>query len=192
MYFDLLNKWAQQYPSTYAKLRFFAYDKFYIQIEDFSDSAGKDVLTALIPGWEALINSTSAQTATPPAKPAQTTTQQQTTTSGNIDSLLLGRWTYTSYNSGFTYSYWHWVFNDDGTFNFFLVSTAEYSYKGNFSASGGKITFTNVVFTNDNLKKNEPNSWVGYTIERDSGGKDKLMISNDGDSFTGSPSLSRE
>jgi hypothetical protein len=46
-------------------------------------------------------------------------------------------------------------------------------------------------FTNDNLKTNEPDSYVNYVIEPDSKGNEQLKISNTGDYFMGSPSWTR-
>ena len=110
---------------------------------------------------------------------------------GKIDTKLVGNWTYTSSVS----TIWTWIFVKDGTFHFHLTSSAEYSYKGKYSVSDGKIYFTNVVFTNAAstpvYKKDEPDSWVDYVIERDTHG-DLLKIDNTGKSFTGSPWLRRQ
>jgi len=54
-YADYFNGLRTQYPSIYAKYRAFAFEKFYFQIEDYNNSAGKNVLTALVPNWENLV-----------------------------------------------------------------------------------------------------------------------------------------
>jgi len=54
-YTDYVNGLKAQYPDTYAKYGYFSYEKFYFQIEDVNSSAGKDVLTALVPNWNSLI-----------------------------------------------------------------------------------------------------------------------------------------
>jgi hypothetical protein len=114
------------------------------------------------------------------------------TPTGNIDLKLVGHWTTTRYNTNpISYNYYHWYINKDGTFNYFMVTTAEYSYKGNYSVSNGKIYFTNVLFTNSDLKINKPDSYVNYVIEPDSKGNERLKISNTGGCFMGSPSWSK-
>jgi hypothetical protein len=105
---------------------------------------------------------------------------------GKIDTKLVGRWTRSS--GGASPSTFYWLINNDGTFHYYLVSSAEYSYRGKYSASNGRIDFTNVVFTNAGMTpihvSNEPDSWVSYEIVRDDWG-DQLRISNNEGSFTG-------
>ncbi len=103
---------------------------------------------------------------------------------------LIGHWTKGSFDSLGNYKYYHLYINKDGTFNYFMVTTAEYSYKGNYSASNGKIYFKNVVFTNGEYKENKEDSWVTYVLEPDSEGNELLKITN-GNSFMGSPWWSR-
>jgi len=107
---------------------------------------------------------------------------------GKIDTKLVGHWERTDYVPVTNPKYWHWLINKDGTFHYYLVSSAEYSYKGKYSVANGKINFTNVVFTNAGITpvhvSNEPNSWVSYEIVRDEFG-DQLRISDNEGSFTG-------
>ena len=110
----------------------------------------------------------------------------------NIDETQkwVGRWysnvlTYSGYGTP-KWNYYHLFLNEDGTFTYFLISTAEYSYKGKYSVSNGKIYFKNVVFTNDDYKRTEPDSYVDYVFAKDSAGKEQLRFSNTENSFTGS------
>ena len=105
----------------------------------------------------------------------------------NSAGKLVDHWTRTIGSN-----FYHWFINKDGTFHYFKVSAAEYSYKGNYTASDGKIYFTKVVFTSgsidggDDYVNNEPDSWVEYEFALDSDGKEQLRITNSGGSFTGS------
>jgi len=106
---------------------------------------------------------------------------------------LAGHWEHSSIDVvGGGWDYYHWFLYADGTFNYNLVTTAEYSYKGNYSVSGGKIYFTNIVFTNDGESWDKPDSWVDYTFDVNEKGKDTLIISNtSGENWMGSPSWTR-
>jgi len=101
---------------------------------------------------------------------------------------LVGHWYDNSYNvMGGYWEYWHWYINKDGTFHYLLITTAEYSYKGKWSASKGKIYFKDVVFTNDDYKANRTDSYVDYVFAKDSKGVEQLRISNTGGCWMGSP-----
>ena len=108
-----------------------------------------------------------------------------------IDPKVVGQWNRNVVSGNGTMRYWYWWLNTDGTFSYFLMTSAEYSYKGKYSTSEGKIYFTNVVFTNDDHKNNEPDSYVDYVILHDEWG-DQLRIDNTGSSFTGSTWWRRE
>ncbi|MDR2232227.1 MAG: hypothetical protein LBE56_03770 [Tannerella sp.] len=106
---------------------------------------------------------------------------------GETDSKLIGTWERSAPDPQNYWHYYIWNINKDGTFYWLMSTTAEYSYKGNYSVSDGKIYFTNVVFTNDDLVRNERDSYVDYKFGTDSEGKERLEISNTGDSWMGSP-----
>jgi len=118
-------------------------------------------------------------------------TQPHTTNppSGNTGPKITGHWQNNSIDVVWGgWDYYHWYLNEDGTFNYFLITTAEYSYKGNYSVSNGKIYFTNVVFTNADESWDKPDSWVDYEIVLNSQGNEELRISNtSGENWMGSP-----
>ena len=103
------------------------------------------------------------------------------------EQKLVGQWICHSYSGG-SWEYWVWFINKNGTFLYFLAEGKEYSYKGNYSVSDGKIYFTNIVFTNDNYVANKPDQWVGYKLATTSEGKEQLQLnaSISGGCFTGS------
>ena len=108
--------------------------------------------------------------------------------STSANSKLVGDWQrdVPDVLGNMKWKYYHFLFNKDGTFHYFLVSSSEYSYKGKYSVSNGKIYFSNVVFRNGDYKTNEPNSWVEYVIAPTSKGNEQLKLQNSGESFTGS------
>jgi len=114
--------------------------------------------------------------------------------SGTNEQKLVGHWRDNVYNVYYDdWEYWHLYFNKDGTFVWFLVTITEYSYKGNYSVSDGKIYFTNLVFTNDDYKTNKPDTWVAYIFATDSQGKEQLRFdSSESGCFTGSSWWYRE
>ena len=120
--------------------------------------------------------------------------QPASPSNGSIDTKLVGHWTHTVYyyNPSYYSRQWYLYLNEDGTFLCFMITTAEYSYKGNYSVADGKLYFTNVVFTNDKMTKDQSDSWVDYTFGSDSNGKERLEVTNSGNSFTGSSWWSRE
>jgi len=117
----------------------------------------------------------------PEPKPEPTPEPTPQPPSGSIDQNLVSHWTRTIGTD-----FYHFYFREDGSFSWGKVSIAEYSYKGNYSVSNGKIYFTNVVFTNADKIFNEPDSYVDYVIEPDSQYGDQLKLDNTGNSFTGS------
>lgn len=113
---------------------------------------------------------------------------QWTKGSTSTNSKLVGTWNRNYYYKPGQMDTYYWLIKKDGTFNYYLITTAEYYYKGKYSVSNGRIYFTNVVFTNAGLTpvhvSNEPESWVSYDIVHDDWG-DQLRISNNEGSFTG-------
>jgi len=109
---------------------------------------------------------------------------------GKIDAKLVGIWEYSSYYNGST-EYYNFFFNKDETFHYFLIQSSEYSYKGKYSTSNGKIYFTNVVFyrgqSDGSVEKyDQPDSWVGYVFDKNEQGKERLKLDNSGGSWMGS------
>ena len=114
---------------------------------------------------------------------------------GKNEQKLIGRWVTGSTSSGIYYPNSRYLLiNKDGTFSYYHVTSAKYSYDGKYSVSDGKIYFTNVVFSNDGYSvgftKEEPNSSVNYKIEVGKEGE-QLIIDNTGGCFMGSPTFSR-
>jgi len=156
-----------------------------------------DAPTPILPTTSQTAAVAESQSHAAPAAAATTkptTTSKPTTTNPpSNNSKLVGHWQNTSYDVvGRSWDYWHLLLNADGTFNYFLVTTAEYTYKGDYSVSNGKIYFTNVVFTNDDYKGGKPDSWVDYELGFDSDGKEQLRITNtSGENWMGSPTWNR-
>ena len=73
--------------------------------------------------------------------PEQTESKTQPPT-GNIDAKLIGSWNFSRFSSVETYSCWY-IFYADGTFKYSTTFNTR-SYYGEYSASGGKINFSNV------------------------------------------------
>jgi hypothetical protein len=108
---------------------------------------------------------------------------------GKNDSKVVGTWTRHNVSP---LDYYNFVFDKNGNFNYYILGTLdEYSYKGNYSVSDGKIYFTNVVFTNGDYKNNEPNSHAGYKIEVDKDGDLLRLDSSVGQSFMGATTWRR-
>ena len=107
-------------------------------------------------------------------------------------AALTGVWRHSTYDVfARSWDIYLWFINKDGTFKIALVTSENYFYEGNYSVSGGKITLTNVVFTNDDYVGNKPDSKVEYVIDRDSEGKEQLEISINPDGFVPSGSWNR-
>ena len=112
------------------------------------------------------------------------------TPTGKIDSKVVGTWTRHNVSP---LEYYNFVFDKNGYFNYYIVGTlSEYSYKGNYSVSDGKIYFTKVVFTNGDYKANEPDSHAGYKIEVDKDGDLLRLDSSVGKSFMGATTWRRK
>ena len=108
---------------------------------------------------------------------------------GKNDSKVVGTWTRHNVSP---LEYYNFVFDKNGNFNYYIVGTlSEYSYKGNYSVSDGKIYFTKVVFTNGDYKANEPDSNAGYEIEVDKDGELLRLDSSVGKSFMGATTWRR-
>ena len=107
---------------------------------------------------------------------------------GKTNSKLVGTWTRHDISP---LTYFDFTFNKDGTFFYLRKTTAEYSYKGNYSVSDGKIYFTKVVFTNGEYKADEPNSHAGYEIVVDKDGDQLRLDSSVGKSFMGATTWRR-
>ncbi len=139
-------------------------------------------------GWYTAVNGGTKVSATTimPAKNVTVYAHWKNGLNENTDPKWVGHWYDNNLDTNMEWEYWHLYLNRDGTFTYFLVTTAEYSYKGNYSVSDGKIYFKNVIFTNDDYKENKPDSYVDYVFANDSNGKEQLRLSNTGASFTGS------
>ena len=76
----------------------------------------------------------------PPAAPTPTPPPIMPPT-GNTDANVIGKWTRTQTGANMTFSNYHLLLNENGTFLYLLIAPAEYSYSGNYYISKGKIFF---------------------------------------------------
>ena len=97
------------------------------------------------------------------------------TPAGN-NKKLLGNWNYTEMIGTPPWDEWWYSFKDDGTFRMYLITTKEYSFSGNYKVSEGKVSFTNIVFRNDDYVENYPSKVAEYKFEKDSKGIEVLRI----------------
>jgi len=99
----------------------------------------------------------------------------------NIDSKLLGSWSYTRYYSMTSYSSEKYYFWDNGTFLFTAQSSqlfGTFSNSGKYKVSNGKITFTNVVTRYASGKEEKyPDTVAEYKFVKESDGTEYLRIS---------------
>ena len=89
------------------------------------------------------------------------------------EKKLIGTWWRN--NPSTSYQMDTYGFRADGTFSFIYGSS--YMRSGNYKASGGKITFTNIVTSKvtEELKDKYPNTVAEYRFEKRSDGKGEYL-----------------
>ena len=93
------------------------------------------------------------------------------------EKKLIGTWQYTMYNTYPTSSYTHhyYLFRTDGTFSY--ERSGEFTKIGNYKVSGGKITFTNILWRDSSKKIGDhPNNVAEYQFVKGSNSKEQLRI----------------